>query len=164
MLLFHLACKWLEHKKERLKLSKKLLECVRLAHLTPDHLKEVSAHQLVSKDDKCLQRVLIAEEYLKDELAKPLYPEDLHTPRGDLEFVFIEVTDQDEHLRFSCYNNRDLRSTRDITPYWSRYYAAECKVSTCGTFWCTCWESYQVQVTMIMWCFGATETGTLTSV
>ena len=116
MLLFHLACKWLEHKKERLKLSKKLLECVRLAHLTPDHLKEVSAHQLVSKDDKCLQRVLIAEEYLKDELAKPLYPEDLHTPRGDLEFVFIEVTDQDEHLRFSCYNNRDLRSTRDITP------------------------------------------------
>ena len=114
--LFHLACQWIEHKKERLKDTWNLLKCIRLAHLTPDHLKEMSSHQIVVKNDKCLQRVLMAEEYSKDELAKPLYPEDLHTPRGDLEFVFIEVADQDEHLRFSCYNNRNLHNMSEITP------------------------------------------------
>ena len=115
-MLFKLACKWIEHKMDRLKHCNKLLQCVRLAHLTPNLMKEVGSHRLVVNNDKCLNRVLMAEEYQKDELAKPLYPADLHTPRGDLEFVFIKVTDQDDHLTFSCYNNRDLRNNCRITP------------------------------------------------
>ena len=115
-MLFKLACKWIEHKIDRLKHCNKLLQCVRLAHLTPNLMQEVGSHRLVVNNDRCLKRVLMAEEYQKDELAKPLYPADLHTPRGDLEFVFIKVADQDDHLTFSCYNNRDLRNNCRITP------------------------------------------------
>lgn len=114
--LFYLMCRWLEYKKERLKHSNDLLLCVRLANMSSEHVKEVSCHPLVLGNDKLLKRVLLAEEYLKDQLVKPLIPPDLHAPRGDLEFVFVEVAGQDEQLTFSCYNNRNLRTNHRITP------------------------------------------------
>ncbi len=113
--LFHLACKWLDHRKERQKSAGKLLRCIRYGHMNSEQLMELSCHRLVLQDDVCLERIMMAEEFLKDELSKPLYPQDLHTPRGDLEFVFLEVPDREE-LAFSCYNNRDLRVAQEMSP------------------------------------------------
>ena len=116
--LFDVAVGWIEHQEERVSDAEEILRCIRYGIMTSEQLKEVSTCKYVNSSNSCLKLIMEAEEFHSNELSKPLYPESLHHPRGDLQFIFEDVDNDQGVLEFTGYDNRDfMMKYKDISPF-----------------------------------------------
>ncbi len=115
---FDVAARWIDYNEERASDAKDILRSIRYGLMAPEQLKEISTCKYVTNNDSLLKLIMEAEEFHRNELSKPLYPECLHHPRGDLQFMFEDTDNEQGVLEFNGYDNRDFgMKYKDITPF-----------------------------------------------